>query len=99
MSETSESKTRASWGYSGEVWTDANGRAVIVLPPFVRSHRGGFDYELMPARAGCAATVTDEIVDDRFAIASDQPHMKVAWRVTPLREANTSSGSAKEERL
>jgi hypothetical protein len=89
MSETSESKTRASWGYSGEVWTDADGHAVIVLPPFVRAHRGGFAYELTAADPACAATVAQEITDDRFAIATDQPHTKVAWRITPLGEEHS----------
>jgi hypothetical protein len=41
-----EDRRRESWSYAGEVWTDGAGRAVVVLPPFVRVHRDGFDYEL-----------------------------------------------------
>ena len=71
-----------SWSYSGEVWTDDQGRAVVSLPPFVRAHVAGFDYELAPD----TARIADPIADGKFAIASETPHVKVAWRVTPLRE-------------
>jgi hypothetical protein len=77
---------RESWSYSGEVWTGDDGRAVVVLPAFVRSHRAGFDYELVPVATDCSAIVVEAIVEDRFAIATDVPHVKVAWRVTALRE-------------
>ena len=80
-------EARESWSYSGEVWTGADGRAVVVLPAFVRAHRAGFDYELRPLAARCSAVVTDPVADDRFAIETDVPHVKVAWRVTALRDA------------
>ena len=89
MSETPEGKPRESWSYSGEVWTDSDGRAVVVLPPFVRAHQAGFDYELTPVASHCSAVVADEIVDDRFAIRTDEPHAKVAWRITALRETTS----------
>jgi hypothetical protein len=79
-------KARAGWSYSGEVWTDARARAVVALPPFVRTHTAGFAYELTPVDPMCTATVAEEITDGRFTIATDHPHMKVAWRVTALRE-------------
>lgn len=86
MSATQDSGKRESWSYSGEVWTDDQGRAVVVLPPFVRSHRAGFDYQLTTVGSPSVGTIADEIADDRFTIATDEPHVKVAWRVTPLRE-------------
>jgi hypothetical protein len=76
---------REAWSYSGEVWTDDARRAVIVMPPFVRAHRAGFEYELTPIDAERSAVVVEELTDDRFAIETDQPHVKVAWRVTALR--------------
>jgi hypothetical protein len=87
MSDFREGKPRESWSYSGEVWTDGAGRAVVVLPPFARMHRHGFEYELDPLAPSCAATVAEEVVDDRFAIATDRPHVKVAWRLTPVRSS------------
>jgi hypothetical protein len=86
MSDTPTTGPRESWSYCGEVWTDGDGRAIVVLPTFVRAHRAGFEYELMPVGSPCVAVVAEEIVDDRFTIATDQPHVKVAWRVTALRE-------------
>lgn len=78
------------WSYCGEVWTDARGRAVAALPPFAHNHRAGFHYELTPVGTECAARVVEEIENGRFAVETDEPHVKVAWRVTPLRETSDS---------
>lgn len=86
MSEISERRPREGWSYTGEVWTDGEGRAVVVLPTFVSAHRAGFDYELTPISSLCSAVIAEELVDGRFWIATDQPHVKVAWRLTALRE-------------
>jgi hypothetical protein len=86
MSDAHQVRPSAGWSYSGEVWTGEDGRAVVALPPFVRTHRAGFEYELTPVDSACSATVAEEIVDDRFTIATDEPHVKVAWRVTALKE-------------
>jgi hypothetical protein len=92
-SDSPPEQPRAGWSYSGEVWTDNTGRAVVVLPPFVRTHRSGFDYQLTPIGTPCSATVTEPIADDRFTVATDQPHVKVAWQVTALRDTeHTSDG-------
>jgi len=86
MNDARESQRRESWSYSGEVWTDGDGRAVVVLPRFVRVHQAGFEYELTPVGSRSPAVVADEIVDDRFTIATEEPHVKVAWRVTALKK-------------
>ncbi len=86
VSDALEGKPRESWSYGGEVWTDGDGRAVVVLPTFVRAHKAGFAYELEPTESGCSASVAQEIDGDRFTIATDRPHVKVAWRVTAFRE-------------
>jgi hypothetical protein len=86
MSGAGDKEVRVGWSYSGEVWTDGHGRAIVVLPSFVRAHRAGFDYELTTVASACSATVAEEIVDNRFTIATDEPHVKVAWRVTALGE-------------
>jgi hypothetical protein len=91
VSRNPEDKTRAGWSYSGETWTDADGRGVVLLPSFVRAHRAGFDYELTPIGSDCAARVVEEIVDGRFTIATEVPHVKVAWRVTALRSRSAAS--------
>ena len=89
-------KPRESWSYSGEAWTDGDGRAVVQLPAFTRAHRAGFEYELTPVGSRCTATVAEPIADGRFTIATDEPHVKVAWRVTALR--GEDNDSEEEER-
>jgi hypothetical protein len=83
MSEWGGVPRRAGWSYSGEAWTDADGRAIVQLPPFVRSHGAGFEYELTPV-GSAAAWLEAEIEGDHFVIATDPPHTKVAWKVTAL---------------
>ena len=89
VNDEQQERTREPWSYSGEVWTDASGRAVVVLPSFVRAHRAGFEYELTPLGSSASARVATEISDDRFTIATDWPHVKVAWRVTALKETGS----------
>ena len=86
MGEITEGKAREGWSYSGEVWTDAEGRAIVALPPFVRLHRDGFEYELTPVGSSSSVIVADEVADDRFTIATAEPHVKVAWRLTALKD-------------
>jgi hypothetical protein len=92
-----DKRGRLGWSYSGEVWTDGDGRAVVVLPPFVRAHRAGFEYELTPLASRSSAVIAQEIEDGRFTIATDAPHVKVAWRVTALSEEGSLPTPKEEE--
>ena len=67
---------------------------MVSLPAFVRLHRADFDYELTPVGAACEATVAEPIAADLFTVATSEPHVTVAWRVTPLREQPQSSWNA-----
>jgi hypothetical protein len=80
--------------YSGEVWTDARGYATVPLPKAVGRLHGDLSYELQPFARGVAAVIAAELHDGRFTIATDQPHVKVAWRVI----AGRSQPQPKEER-
>ena len=70
--------------FSGEVWTDARGYATVALPRAARRLHGSLQYELSPFTHGVRATIAAEAVDGRFTIETDEPHVKVAWRVTDL---------------
>jgi hypothetical protein len=89
VNDQSQEQAREPWSYSGEVWTDAHCQAVVVLPSFVRAHRVGFEYELSPLGSSASARLVTQISDDRFTIATDQPHVKVAWCVTALKETGS----------
>jgi hypothetical protein len=66
------------------------GAALVPLgasaPLFVRAHRASFAYQLTPVASARSATVTEEVVDDRFTISTGKPHVKVTWRVTATRK-------------
>jgi hypothetical protein len=74
-----------SIAYSGEVWTDARGYATVALPREAGRLHGSLDYDLRPFTRGVRAAVAAQLVDGRFTIETDEPHVKVAWRVTGRR--------------
>jgi hypothetical protein len=67
--------------FSGEVWTDARGYATVALPRAAGRLHGDFVYELHPYTPQAAAVIAAELIDGRFTIATDEPHVKVAWRI------------------
>jgi hypothetical protein len=75
--------------YQGEVWTDARGYATVRLPAEAETLLASpFEYELRDLEPATSARVTGEFADGRFTIQTEQPHVKVAWRITgcPLTE-------------
>ena len=81
-SDGRHTRTRqAPAAYRGEVWTDGRGRAVVVLPADARHLQAPLDYVLEPADVSVVAAVAAELSDGRFTIVTDEPHVKVAWRV------------------
>jgi hypothetical protein len=66
----------------GEVWTDARGYATVELPAEVGPLVPPLEYELRNLEPPSSARVTAELRNGRFTIATDQPHVKVAWRLT-----------------
>jgi hypothetical protein len=71
--------------YSGEVWTDARGYATVALPRSLGRLHGELAYDLRAFVPAVKATVAAEFGDGRFTIATDEPHVKVAWRVSGRR--------------
>ena len=72
----------ASVAYHGEVWTNGSGFATVDLPREAAPLEPPLDYELRDIEPPSSARVTAELKDGRFTIATDQPHVKVAWRVS-----------------
>ena len=68
--------------YHGEVWTDARGFATVRLPAGSGPLGPPLEYELRDLEPPSSARVTAELEDGRFTIATDQPHVKVAWWIT-----------------
>jgi hypothetical protein len=71
-----------SIAYHGEVWTDSRGFGTVHLPAEAAPLEPPLEYELRDLEPPGSARVTAELEDGRFTIATDQPHVKVAWRVS-----------------
>jgi len=82
--DASSAETNA---YHGEVWTDARGYATISLPAEAGPLTPPFEYELQDVEPPSTARVTGELKDGRFTIHTDEPHVKVAWRLSGRRPA------------
>jgi hypothetical protein len=67
--------------FSGEVWTDARGRATVVLPTGGRELEGGLHCEVELLAGGGEARLASDLSDRSFVIETDEPHAKVAWRL------------------
>lgn len=71
--------------YNGNVVTDAEGTAVVLLPDYFQALNTDFRYQLTVIGEFAQAIVAREIDDNRFVIQSDKPNVKVSWQVTGIR--------------
>jgi hypothetical protein len=74
-----------SVAYHGEVWTDGSGFATVRLPDEAELEPP-LEYELRDLEPPSTARVTGELEDGHFTIHTDEPHVKVAWRLTGRKE-------------
>jgi hypothetical protein len=85
MARRLESDEAQSVAYRGEVWTDSRGRAIVKLPPGANPPRPPLEYVLRVLDGQIHVQVAAELNNGRFTIESDQPHIKVAWRISGRR--------------
>ncbi len=72
--------------YSGNVVTDASGKATISLPDYFEAINKDFRYQLTVVGGAFAqAMVSKEISNNKFEIATNQPNVKVSWEVKGIR--------------
>ena len=81
----------------GEVWTDARGYAAVRLPAEAGPPGPPLELELRDLDPPSSTRVTAELKDGRFTIATDEPHVKVAWRVSGRRPASHQPHPQQEE--
>jgi len=86
-----------SASYQGEVWTDARGYATVRLPAEARPLEPPLEYELRDVEPPSSARITAELENGRFTLATDQPHVKVAWRVSGTPSAGQTPHRQLEE--
>jgi hypothetical protein len=71
--------------YSGNVATDAQGDAEVVLPEYFEALNRDFRYQLTVIGQFAQAIVAREIEGNRFVIRTDKPYVKVSWQVAGIR--------------
>ena len=81
--------------YNGNVITDSEGNATVMLPDYFEALNGDFRYQLTVIGKLAQAAVASEIENNRFTIKTDHPNVKVSWQVTGIRH----DASAKANRF
>lgn len=71
--------------YNGNIVTDANGEAVVALPNYFEALNINPKYQLTVIGSFSQAIVKEEIRDNKFVVATNQPNVKVSWQVTATR--------------
>ena len=72
--------------YSGNVVTDANGRATIELPEWFETLNRDFRYQLTVIGEFAQAVVSKKVEQNRFEIRTSSPKVEVSWQVTGIRQ-------------
>ena len=83
--------------YHGEIWTDGSGFATVRLPNEAGPLEPPLEYELRDVEPPSSARITAELENGRFTLATDQPHVKVAWRVSGTPSAGQTPHRQQEE--
>jgi hypothetical protein len=83
--------------YRGEVWTDARGYATVELPAEAEPLEPPLEYELRDLEPPSSARITAELENGRFTLATEEPHVKVAWRISGRLPASHASQATTEE--
>jgi len=72
--------------YSGNVTTDASGKATVSLPDYFEAINKDFRYQLTVVGGTFAqAIISKEVNHNKFEIATNQPNVKVSWEVKGVR--------------
>lgn len=73
--------------YNGNVTTDANGEAVVILPSYFSALNKDFKYQLTCIGQFAQAIILEEIGENnQFKIKTDKPNVKVSWQVSGVRQ-------------
>ncbi|MFN8291471.1 MAG: hypothetical protein U0U70_14535 [Chitinophagaceae bacterium] len=71
--------------YSGNVVTDANGKATVTLPDYFEAINKDLRYQLTVVGTFAQAIISKEVHNNQFEIATSVPNVKVSWEVKGLR--------------
>jgi len=71
--------------YNGNIITDTEGNATVMLPDYFEALNGDFRYQLTVIGKPALAAVEREIENNMFTIKTERSHVKVSWQVTGIR--------------
>ena len=72
--------------YNGNVITDAEGSATVVLPSYFGVLNRDFRYQLTVLGQFAQAIIAEKINGNQFSIMTDRPSIEVSWQVTGIRQ-------------
>jgi len=72
--------------YNGNIVTDADGNALVVMPEWVEALNRDFRYQLTVVGQFAQAIIASKISGNKFAIKTDKPNVEVSWQVTGVRQ-------------
>ena len=76
--------------YSGNISTDNNGDAVVVLPNWFEALNSDFRYQLTVIGSFAQAIIAKKIKGNLFSIKTNEPNVEVSWQVTGVRSDPTA---------
>jgi hypothetical protein len=82
MNAAHDAQEHEDVSFRGEVWTDARGQATVSLPQDAYPPQTQLAYALRPIEGESTVRVVAELENGHFSIESDEPHVKVAWRIS-----------------
>ena len=72
--------------YNGNITTNENGEAVVLLPDYFEALNRGFRYQLTVIGTFAQAIVAEKIKGNRLVIRTSSPNVEVSWQVTGIRQ-------------
>ena len=72
--------------YNGNITTDANGEATVLLPGYFEALNKDVRYQLTVIGTFAQAIISEEVSGNKFKIRTDKPNVKVSWQVTGIRK-------------
>ncbi|MGB3006155.1 MAG: hypothetical protein WBC06_06585 [Chitinophagaceae bacterium] len=71
--------------YSGNITTDASGKAIVSLPDYYEVLNKDSRYQLTVIGSFAQAIISKEVSNNKFEIATSVPNVKVSWEVKGVR--------------
>lgn len=72
--------------YNGNITTDEDGYAEVVMPDYFEALNMEFRYQLTVIGEFAQAIIKEEIQGSKFSVMTDKPNVKVSWMVTGIRQ-------------